>query len=184
MHFRIVYGNPHAQWLLVLAALSSGASIACLGQAPAKIRTERVDAQVEKVTVNPDDENDLIVSVEVTIRAGDQSLVIPNCAEGEDRPKGFCIAQLARANGRIVRVRKGLMATLGVEGEEKWKPVTVSPDGTESFRFGFSTRLLDVRAGEPLGVKFQVWRDAQSMRDWRSATTLSSPVFRCPSKPS
>ena len=170
--------------ILLLAFLLAIAADPNRAQTSHTLRSDRIDAQVEHVTVNPDSSNDLIVSVRVTIHTGNQTLVVPNCAEDSSGQNVFCVAQLARAKGRIIRVRNGLMATLGVESSDKWNLIVIPPRSEDTFNFSFETGLLDVRPGESLRVKFQVWPDVNSVHDWKSAIPQLTPIFRCPSKPS
>jgi hypothetical protein len=184
MHWQTAMKNTKVAKSIALAALAWGTASVGPSQVPGTLQVDRIEAHIKQVTVNPDDPNDRIVSVVVTIQAGIKPLVVPNCADEAAKEKYFCSAQLARVNGQSIRVRKGLMATLGVESLDKWKPVTIVPKTEEEFLFNFSTGLMDVRPGESLRVKFQAWPNVQSIQDWKSASTQLSPIFRCPSKPS
>jgi hypothetical protein len=152
------------------------------GQPLHKLHAESVDLQLISAYQNPDNPNDLIVTVRVTIHAAGQLLVVPNCSEKSTDPRFFCMALLRRKNGKTIKVRRGLAATLGVENPDIWKPVTIARGAEDSFLFSCSTGLLDVKPGEPVRVAFEVWPNAESVKDWKLATTLMSPVFRCPSK--
>ena len=152
----------------------------CFSQRPGRVTPARVEVQVVQITADPEEPRDRLVTVRVTVYAGDRSLVIPNCAEAAGADRVFCSAQLANKYGRGIRVRKGLMASLGLENPDKWKPVTLGRGGSGYFLFGFSTEMMDVRKGEPVRIRFQAWPDAESMHDWSKAKDLLSPVFRCP----
>ena len=151
------------------------------GQAPRTIPAEITSIQIVGTHPNPEDESDLIVSLSVTVQAVDRPFVVPNCAEDESSPF-FCVAQITRSNGKVVPVRKHLAATLGFLNQDQWKPLILQPGSQQTFRLAYSTRLLDVSAGEPLRVKLQVWPDANSMKDWKASTSLMTPIFRNPSK--
>jgi hypothetical protein len=152
----------------------------CLSQTRGEKTRTRVEAQVVQVSANLEEPGERIVTVRVTVYAGDRSLVIPNCSEVPGADNGFCSAQLAKKNGKSIMVRKGLMASLGVESYDKWKPVMLGPGGSQYFLFEFSTEMMDVHKDEPIRIRFQTWPDAQSMQDWNKAKDLLSPVFRCP----
>ena len=155
--------------------------IAAVGQPPRTLRAEITNVQIVGTHTNPEDENDLIVSVRVTIRALDQSVVVPNCAE-KDSPPFFCVAQITRRKGKVVPVRKLLMATMGVPSEDQWKPLLIQPGSQQALDFAYSTALMDVSPAEPLRVKLQIWPDAKSMSDWKASTSLLTPIFKNPSK--
>jgi hypothetical protein len=166
----------------IVAILCASASTALLyAKAPPALHVKTIQVHVTGVHPNPDDARDLIVSVQVTIRAADQPLVVPNCAESST-PPGFCMARLSHPNGKGIRVRKGLPAVLGVEPYEHWKPITVAPDAEQKIGFAYSTGLLDVKPDEPVRVSFEVWPNARSTKDWKSATVFQTPIFKNPSK--
>lgn len=165
-------------------------SIACLcaiglpapGQTTGPIRAEVTNVQIAETHSNPDDPGDLIVNVHVTIRSLDRPFVVPNCAGNDSLQPFFCMAQLARPNGKVIPVRKHLAATLGFLSEDQWKPVTLPPTSQQTFHFAYSTRLLDVSPGESVRVRLTIWPNPESMKDWKAGTTLLTPVFTNPSK--
>ena len=165
--------------LVVLCLFAGTAPSFC--KTPTALRSSAIDVQIIGVHPNPDDARDLIVSVQVTIRAADQPLVVPNCAEDSSLP-AFCVARLSRSNGKVIQVRRRLAAELGVEPYEHWKPVTIAPRTEQRLKFNYSTGLLDVGPGEPVRVRFEVWPNPEAMNHWKSATTFLTPIFRNPTK--
>jgi len=156
--------------------------VALSGQNPTGLRAGSIEVKLIGAHVNPDDDHDLMVSVLVTIRAADQTLVIPTCADDIARSAFFCVAGIVGANGKSIGVRKGLAASLGVEPEDRWQAISIAPGTQRTFTFTYSTRLMDVRAGQPLRIWFDVWPSPESMKEQKSSAHLLSPVFRNPSK--
>lgn len=166
-------------YLSLLMFVSCGSLISS-SQAQPALHADRIEAQIVGTKPNSDDPSDLVVSVLVTVYAGERALVIPDCAEKETERKWFCSAQLARKNGKTIGIRKGLLATLGMDAAAPWKPITIPPGGHESFGFDFETGLMAVRSGESVKVKFQVWSDPQSIQNWKVAANFLSPAIQVP----
>ena len=174
-------------WSRLLVRLVSGTFITvfaslvlCQSQDP--LPTGKIDVRVLHAIHEPEETSVSYVTIAVTVRSAGKPFVIPNCSEPADR-NSFCFATLRRANGRAVRVRKGLEATLGFEDPSTWKPVRVLVDGEVEFEFSIDMGLLDVRPGQQVRLSFGIWRDEDSMRDSRQAITILTPVFRIPDKP-
>ena len=165
----------------IIASLIFSSRLA-LTQSRSNLRADSISVRVLSIHPNPRDSSDSIVSIQVTVRAADKGLVIPDCAEAAGVGHFFCSAQLKRADGRWIGVRPGSEATPGVEGTENWKSVTLASGTEASFRFSYSTGFMSLRAGEQVRVGFEVWPNAESMQNWKLATTLLTPSFANPAR--
>jgi hypothetical protein len=162
----------------IFAALLSflSLSVAGFGQDSSRLQAATIQVNVISVNPNPRDQSDLIVSVRVTIRAGKQAIVVPNCAAAHDLKNYFCLARLQRPNA-VNPIGRWFESALDAEDRRRWRLDTISPGTEESFLFGFSASLFGVHAGEALKVAFEVWPDAKSTDNWKKATILTSPPF-------
>jgi hypothetical protein len=57
---------------------------------------QTVTVEVANLGQDPNDPNDVIVTMRVTIEAGGNPVVVPDCAENLAPEKGFCLAFLQR----------------------------------------------------------------------------------------
>jgi len=165
--------------LAILLALSAPLAWC---QPPKALPTGKIDVRVLHAIHEPEESSVSYVTIAVTVRSASTPFVIPNCPQSSDQ-KAFCLASLRRANGKAVRVRKGLAATLGIEDPSTWKPIQVPPNSNVDFEFSIDMGLLKVRPGEQVRLAFGVWPDEESMKDLKRAITLVTPVFRIPVKP-
>ena len=153
-----------------------------LCQSQSSLPIGKIDVRFLHAIHEPEESSVSYVTIAVTVRSAGTSLVIPNCSESADQ-KSFCDASLRRANGKAVRVRKGLMATLGMEDPSTWRPIRLPPDSESEFEYSIDMGLLDARPGQLVRLAIGIWRDEDSMRDSRQAITVLTPVFRIPDKP-
>jgi len=165
--------------MALLPALISPNSGSC--QAISHPLADAVSAEIVSAKPNPDDPSDLIVAVRVTMLATDRPVVIPDCAEDAAKEKVFCLAQLQRPKGKKWHYAKpAVWATLGVENPDTWKPLNIAARKEASYLFFFSTEFFGLRTGERLRLAISVWPDEASVKDWKSAVIVMSPVFECP----
>jgi hypothetical protein len=161
--------------LLLLSNLSGTG----LAQDSPRLQAARIQVEVISVHQNPRYRAERIISVRVTIRAGKEMLMIPNCATTGVNENYFCLARVKRMNGR------SLIGTWGegkpnAENNPSWHLTTINPDTEMSFLFLFGTGPLRVHSGESLQIGFEAWPNAESTNDWKKATILLSPPFEFP----
>jgi len=149
------------------------------GQDSPRLQAAMIQAEVMSVHPNPRDHSDLLVSVRITIRAGKQALVIPNCATPGVNENCFCLARVKRTNGWSL-IGGWAEETPDAGRNPNWHLTTINPDSEMSFLSGFSANFLRVHADESLQVGFEVWPNAESTNDWKKATILVSPPFEFP----
>jgi len=164
---------------LVLPICMTGSAPHGLCQSQTPFPMGKIDVQVLHAIHEPEVSAVSYVTIAVTIRSAGNPLLSQTAQKSPDR-KSFCFASLRRANGKAIRVRKGLEATLGFEDSNTWKPVRVPPDGESEFQFSIDMGLLDVRPRQQVRLAIGVWRDEDSMRDPQQAITVLTPVFRIP----
>jgi hypothetical protein len=156
-----------------------------LGQAASRPAAAIVSAEVVSVTPDPDDEQDSMVLVRIEVRATDKQLVVPDCSETGSNEHYFCggNARLVRFSGRTWRNAKPAYGVvMGMDPIDHWKPVIIAPGSQASSLFRFSTKLFGIRKDEPLKVGFEVWSDPTNIQYDNATATLSTPVFKVPSK--
>jgi hypothetical protein len=126
------------------------------------------------------------VSVRLEIHARDTALVIPICG-GDEEIHALCAGaaflQVSTSHGgwRPARVRKGLLATLGMMPKDTWKVRRIDVGDTAYFEFAFSLDLLDVESGKQLRVIVDSWTSEAAMRTKNDPDKrLTSPVVDCP----
>ena len=170
--------NTRSSTTSIFAAvlLFSNHSVSGFGQETPRLQAKSIQVQVTNVRPNPRDHSDSLISVRVTIRAGKQTLVIPNCATPGVNKNHFCLARLKRANEENL-IGIWPEGTLSTENRPSWHLTTINPNTEMSFLSGFSANFLHIHAGESLQVGFEAWSNAESTTDWKKATILMSPPF-------
>jgi hypothetical protein len=133
---------------------------------------------VQIVSVGPDAKNhaESFVVLHITVQAGEQKLVIPNCAVKGEREKFFCLARVQPENAeKQLPLWPG--DTIGPQDRGSWRPEVIQPHNQETFLWGFNAGFLRVHPGQPLRLRVATWPDVESLGDLKKATILRTPIF-------
>jgi len=138
-----------------------------------------IELRVLHAIHEPEESSVSYVTVAVKVRSAGSPLVIPNCSDSSDK-KIFCVATLRRANGRLISVRRGLMATLGADDTNNWKSVDVRSDNYVEFEVSIDMGLLNAHPGESVRIAFGAWPEEEPTKDSKHLQTVLTPTFRIP----
>ena len=141
--------------------------------------TPNIELRVLHAIHEPEESSVSYVTVAVKVRSAGSPFVIPNCSDSSDK-KIFCFATLRKANGRLIRVRRGLMATLGADDTNNWKSVDVRSDDYVEFEVSIDMGLLNAHPGESVRIAFGAWPEEEPTKDSKHLQTVLTPAFRIP----
>jgi hypothetical protein len=133
---------------------------------------------VKIVRVGPDAKNhaESFVVLHITVQAGEQGLVIPNCAARGEQEKFFCLARVQPENSEM-QLPLWPGDTIGPEYRESWRAEVIRPHEQVTFLWGFNAGFLQVHPGEPLRIRVATWPDVESLGNLKRATILRTPIF-------